>query len=308
MTKQGSHMMDLMHQRKSQQELMNEKNRLLKIADSNKYANIINMDITNAINTNIRENNRQNMLANYRQEQRNQIEDRRLEPFNKSVFDKSVNKSRHGLPVQRTSPQKMEPKLVRFDSDYMGIWKRNSTLEGEAFFEDSHKTQPKNSHLKSSGSNTIGALGSLMAIEKMQKEALEKSMELDEMVEEQMKEHEERKTLMSQHKSRDSLHNDIQNFYRSKLSSNPPQNQQKQITIQAQNPIEVARDAQNALLKSQETWQRIQNTKSNYDKLIRIQEQQSDPETATRAMKNLWNTEQKEYGNAKRNMKKTLFR
>ncbi|CAB4060197.1 unnamed protein product [Lepeophtheirus salmonis] len=96
----------------------------------------------------------------------------------------------------------------------MTIWVYGKGIlrwKGKLFFEDSYKTQPKNSHPKSSGSNTIGALGSLMAIEKMQKEALEKSMELDEMVEEQMKEHEEKKDINE-----------------SKLSSNPPQNQQKQ--------------------------------------------------------------------------------
>uniref|UniRef100_A0A0K2SWF3 Uncharacterized protein n=1 Tax=Lepeophtheirus salmonis TaxID=72036 RepID=A0A0K2SWF3_LEPSM len=315
MAKQGSHVMDLMHRRKSQQELMNEKHRLLKKTDSNQYANKINMDITNAINTNHRENNRQNMIPNYRQEQRNQIEDHRLEPLSRSKLEKSSNKSRHALPAKRILPQKMEPKLVRFDSDYMDQVKRNSTLKGEASFEDEPKPLPKKSRLslptspsKSSGSNRLGAFGSLMAIEKMQKEALEKSMELDEMVEEQMKEHEERRTLMSKQKSRDSLHNDIQKFYRSKISNDPQQNQQKQLTIEPQNSIEVSRDAQNALLKSQETWQRIQNTKSNYDKLIRIQEQQSDPETATQAMKNLWNTQQKEDAKAKRNMKKTSFR
>ncbi|CAB4060199.1 unnamed protein product [Lepeophtheirus salmonis] len=123
------------------------------------------------------------------------------------------------------------------------------------------------------------------------RKALEKSMELDEMVEEQMKEHEERRTLM----------NPKFQMILSKINK-------KQLTIEPQNSIEVSRDAQNALLKSQETWQRIQNTKSNYDKLIRIQEQQSDPETATQAMKNLWNTQQKEDAKAKRNMKKTSFR
>uniref|UniRef100_A0A0K2SVS5 Uncharacterized protein n=1 Tax=Lepeophtheirus salmonis TaxID=72036 RepID=A0A0K2SVS5_LEPSM len=282
------------------EEFLNEKKKQIKQLGDSEIINDFEKNISNMISSIKPNENGKKSRSKSQENHRNPFEGF-LRTDNRSRNDRKEERDLENQTVSSFRPH------IRRDSKQLYQQQRNRNHQSRLSLHSEDKNS-RNSYLPlrvddKGGSNVGGAFSSLMNPHS-ESERSKKSNNIFPEIEEQVRKYEEQKLKKEEKRQKEAFHNNIQNFYRSKMSNsghtNPPSG-----SLNTKNSQMVAH---NALKKNQETWEKIANTKEGYDNLFHNQDKNHESKRANEGIKGFWNQAGKQdEQNARGSRKNTYF-